>query len=269
MSNRNEDKKRIEGRVLLAARNAGAPIPTGEIPGEEPDFRFATETGALGIEVTELLRPASSNGGIVPAEEESFHNEIVQIAQQQYYATVGVSPARVVTYFANTRGQRQSKREMARRLVEFVKANLHRANPVVSFDGLAVPEGFGAMSITSESGDWWGGECGGVTVSDIQEQLASRISSKNALLPTYRANLPNGAQVWLLLYSATTVSRSMPIPYGIAGWKFPFEFDKVFWFVSLENEVVEIQRAESANASFSAQAGVKVLEGPGGFEPPT
>ena len=105
-------------RRLAAARKAGAPIPTGEIPGEEPDFRFATETGTLGIEVTELLRPASSNGGIVPVEEESFHKEIVQTAQEQYYHGARVAPARVVGYFANARGTRQNKQKMARTLVE-------------------------------------------------------------------------------------------------------------------------------------------------------
>ena len=246
MTVRNGEKKLIEARALAAARRAGAPIPNGEIPGEEPDFRFATATGTLGIEVTELLRPASSNGGIVPVEEERFHKEIIQIAQQQYCQGTGVPPARVVSYFANARGARQIKQKMARALVEFVKANLHLANPVVNFASLKAPEGFGALSITSESGDWWCGECGEVTLSDIREQLTCRLFAKNKLVPKYRANLPLGARVWLLLYSTVTVSRSMPIPYGIDEWKFPFDFDRVFWFTCLENDVVEIQRAKSA-----------------------
>jgi len=37
---KNEEKKEIERRVLDAARKAGAPIPDGEIAGEEPDFRI-------------------------------------------------------------------------------------------------------------------------------------------------------------------------------------------------------------------------------------
>jgi hypothetical protein len=53
-------------------------------------------------------------------------------------------------------------------------------------------------------------------------------------------------RIWLLLYSRVTVSRSIPVPYGIEEWSFPFEFDRVFWFASLENRVVEIRRAESA-----------------------
>lgn len=238
-------KKEVEARALAAARYAGAPIPTGEIAGEEPDFRLHTETGVLGIEVSELLRPASSNRGIVPAEEESFHQEIVMVAQKEYYRAMGTKPARVVVYFANARGKRRNKRDMARSLAEFVKANLHRANPAIALSRFEVPEGFGSMSISSAPGDWWCGECGGVTVSDVREQLASRIRAKNKLVPTYRANLPKGAQVWLLLYTTVAVSRSMPIPHGVEEWKFPFGFDRVFWFTVFENRFVEIHRAES------------------------
>lgn len=50
-------KKIIETRALAAARRAGVPIPAGEIAGEQPDFRFSTDAGTLGVEVTELLRP--------------------------------------------------------------------------------------------------------------------------------------------------------------------------------------------------------------------
>jgi len=82
-----------------------------------------------------------------------------------------------------------------------------------------------------------------ITLEDISKQIASRISAKNALVPKYRANLPKGAAVWLLLYSRPNVSRSVPIPHGIEQWKFPFGFDRVLWFVILGSEVVEIQRA--------------------------
>ena len=78
----NEEKKIIEARALTAARYAGVPIPLREAPGEKPDFRFNTNT--FGVEVSELLRPASSNFGIVPAAEENYHQQIIRIAQQQY-----------------------------------------------------------------------------------------------------------------------------------------------------------------------------------------
>jgi hypothetical protein len=71
-------------------------------------------------------------------------------------------------------------------------------------------------------------------------QLAARISSKDKLVPTYRANLPTGAHVWLLLYSGVTLARSMMIPHGIEEWKFPFRFDRVFWFTALVGQFAEI-----------------------------
>jgi hypothetical protein len=242
----NKEKKEIETRALTAARIAGVPIPVGEIPGEEPDFRFITETGLLGIEVSELVRPASSNAGIVPAAAATYHEQVVRIAQQQYFDAADAKPAKVVLYFASAGGKKRDKREMARVLAEFVKASIHRANPVANFAGLELPEGFGSMSIASEPGDWWCGECGGVTTSDIRETVASSIKAKDQLLPAYKENLGSGARVWLLLYSTVKVSRSMPIPYGVEGWRFHFGFDKVFWFTCLENQFAEIQRAGSA-----------------------
>jgi hypothetical protein len=83
--------------------------------------------------------------------------------------------------------------------------------------------------------------------NDIRPQLAARISSKDKLVPTYRANLPVGARVWLLHYTGVTVARSMMIPHGIEEWKFSFRFDRVFWFTALEGQFAEIQRAEAAN----------------------
>ena len=253
MPRSNEEKKIIEKRALLAARSAGVPIPTGEMPGENPDFRFQTKKGALGIEVSELVRPESSNHGIRPAAEETYHDEVVRTGQELYYKDVGAKPAKVTVYFANARGKRRDKRKMAEALSEFVKANVRRANPVANFDRTGLPEGFGSMSIAAkssdESSDWWCGECGGVTLSDIQEVLVSRISAKNELLPTYRRNLPSGAQVWLLLYSTGAVSRGMPIPHGIEKWQFDFDFDGIFWFSSLENKFVEIQRSDAGHSS--------------------
>jgi hypothetical protein len=238
-----EERKIIETRALVAARNAGVPIPLGEIPAEEPDFRFNSDS--LGIEVSELLKPASSNSGIVPAAEASYRQEITQMAQEQYYAAVDAKPAKIVLFFANARGKKRDKREMARTLSEFVKASVPQPGTIANFAGLELPEGFGSMSIALESGDWVCGEGGSFTVSNIHEALTSRISAKNKLIPTYRKNPAPGSQVWLLLYSTVSVSRGMSIPHGIEEWRFSFDFDRVFWFTCLENQFVEIQRAEA------------------------
>ena len=240
----NEEKKRIEAYMLAGARKAGVPIPTGERAGLEPAPDFVLENGRLGIELTELTRPADHDGGFVPTAEEAFHKELVQLARQQYYGAPDAKPARLVVYFS-ARGQRGCKRQMADSLSEFVRANVHRANPVASFSSLDTPDGIGSMSITSECGDWWSGECGGPTLSQIRAQLARRISKKTVRVKQYRGSLPQGSSVWLLIYSGVAVSRSMPIPHGIEEWAFPFEFDRVFWFDSLEGRMTEIRRTRA------------------------
>lgn len=249
VTNLDAEKKRIETHMLAAARGAGVPIPTGETPDEEPDFRFYDQTPALGIELSEVLRPASSNYGILPVEQESFHREITTKAQQSYYAAPDAKPARASVYFTNTRGEKRDKKVLARALAGFVKANVHRVNPFVSFYRPETPEGFDSIVISAESGDWWCGGGGGYTLEDIRPQLAARISEKDKLVPTYRANLSEDANVWLLLHTGVTVARSMMIPHGIETWKFPFRFDRVFWFTFLERQFVEIQRTESSNAA--------------------
>lgn len=242
------EKKRIETCMLSVARDAGIPIPAGEEPGEEPDFRFIENNPPLGIETSEVLRPASSNYGIVPVEEEAFHRDIIASAQRSYYSDPHARIVHVNVYFTNTRGAKSDKRTMVDALTSFVRANNHKANPAKTFIYDEPPEGFSSITIIAESGrgDWWSGEGGGYQLSDIWPQVEARIRAKDKLVPTYRSNLPTGAQVWLLLYTGVTVARSMMIPYGAEEWTIPFQFDRVFWFTSLEREFIEIQRAHKA-----------------------
>jgi hypothetical protein len=238
------DKKIVEAYMLSAARKAGVPIPVGEVVGERPDFWFTTDFGPLGIELSEVLRPASSNNGIVPIHQEAIHEEIMEAAQLAYYRNAQARPVKVRVYFTDARGKKQDKHAMARALADLVATNAHRANPFVSFERDELPDGFSWVGIDSQMvGDWWSGEVGGYNIlTDTRSQLTERIRSKDKLVPTYRANLGNNARVWLLLYSGVTVARSMMIPPCAQEWKFPFSFDRVFWFASLENKFVEIQR---------------------------
>ncbi len=237
----NAQKKEVERRVLIAARGAGAPIPDGEVASEEPDFRFQTAGGALGVEVSEIMRPASSNHGILPAEAEAFHEGIMRKAEELFRSTSDL-PTQVNVYFSNPRGQRQNREHLAKRLVEAVKRNRPRANPAVVLKGGELPEGFDHILITDEAHEWWCGEAGGIHLSEIYPEIAGKIAAKNTLLPRYRDNLPPGSELWLLLFSRVTVARSVPIPAGIEEWKFRFDFHRVFWFACLENRVVEFQR---------------------------
>jgi hypothetical protein len=244
----NEEHKRIEWWFLNAARSAGVPIPTGEIPGDKPDFRFHPENGALGVELSEVLRPASSNNGILPVAEEALHDDAIKTAQHAYYAIPNAKPVHVSVYFTDTRGEKPNKRKLTRAVTAFVRANADRANPYVTFIGHTAPDGFNSVVIASDPDrcEWWGGEAGGITLADILPQVQERIAAKDKLVPIYRSNLPEGAQVWLLLYTGVKVARSMPIPHGAEEWRVPFRFDRVFWFTALESQFMEIQRADSA-----------------------
>jgi hypothetical protein len=236
------EKKRTERIALEAARKAGVPIPYGEVSGEEPDFRFHTATDTLGIEVSELLRPASSNDGIMPVEAENFHKNVMEEAKRRFQES-SKAPTRVSVYFSKARGKKQDKDLLIKALAECVSANRDRANPVVIVGRSQRPEGFDHVLITAEEGDWWCSEGGGITLSEIRREIGFRVAAKNKLVSDYRKNLPERAQIWLLLFTQMSVSRSMPIPYGIEEWVFPFNFDRVFWFAFLENEFVEIRRA--------------------------
>jgi hypothetical protein len=240
--NRNEEKKALETCALAAARDAGVPIPYSEVPGEEPDFTFNERR--LGIEVREAIRPASSNFGIVPAAEETFHQEILQMAHAKYFALPSAVPVKISVYFANARGVKRDKRQMAHALAEFISTNAEQAARFKGFYAPAVPEGLSFVGIEGEPGDWWTGEGGGVSLSNIWESLDTAISEKNKLVPKYRSNLAPDAPVWLLLYSTVSISRGFPIPHGIENRKFNFDFDRVFWFVSLGARFVEIQKTE-------------------------
>jgi hypothetical protein len=235
------DRKEIEMRVLAAARNAGAPIPLGEVHGDEaPDFRFTTDSGMLGLELAEVLRPAEGNG-FPPVEEEAFHRKVIKLAEQGYYALPNAAPVTFNGYFADSHGSWQDKEEMGRKLAEFVSQNRWRANPVVSFSWDEVPAGFGPMSLWEERRPWTSGECGGINVEQIYAQLETIINAKNELLPVYRANFPDAA-IWLLIWSGFSVSRGVPIPHGLEKRVFAFDFDRVFFFPTLDNKVVELRR---------------------------
>jgi len=242
-------KKEIEQIVLDAARTAGVPIPEDGDEGEEPDFRFHTETGDLGIDVSELFRPASTNHGILPLEQEKFRERILDVARQECEKR-GLPSLRVQVYFTNPKGKRQDWQDLAQSLVDIVVANYGKAQPAWSQSGPALPDDFQHILIVRDDDAWWWSPtAGGISLSQIPLHVASSISAKETKLPAYRKNFPSGAQVWLLLHSGVTIARSVEMPHGLNEWRFPFEFDRVFWFSFLEREFVEIHRAPKMDYS--------------------
>jgi hypothetical protein len=256
-------QKEVERRILEAARRACSLFPLASIEDfEEPDFRIKTGAGGLGVEVTEIVRPKEENA-FRPVETESFHEAVMQSAEEYYRASRAV-PVNVFVYFSDEqRCERQdpegwrrltsdkkpgSKRDkMARSLAEFVKDRyVPGAGPGTFTQNLpfrqTLPTGFDHICISSLTPivHWHSGEHGRMSLLD-HEQLASTISRKNNLVPRYRANMPD-CPIWLLIASGPSVSRGVPIPGSIDEWEFTFDFDKVLLFSGMDNRVFDIAR---------------------------
>lgn len=237
MTSKQEAKKRTELCALNAARAACGSIPLGkDIQREEPDFLITTPNGTLAIETTELLIPGK-NGNFSPVKEEDFHQKLIRKAEALYEKKACAKPVRVSVRFNN--GGWHDMKAMAAALAEFVSSHQQLAAPVKTFyDGF--PALFFSVTIESDrTSSWISNELAGFTVDDVYEQLAFRISEKNKLLSTYRANVPN-TPIWLLIYTTFDVSRSMSMPHGIEQWKQPFGFERVLFYSCLDEAVAEI-----------------------------
>jgi hypothetical protein len=86
----------------------------------------------LGIEVSKVLRPASTDEGILPAEAEAFHQSIMLKAQDTYQETNG--PTQVSVDFSRARGKKRDKHRLIKALVGCVARNCHPGQPWFRFD---------------------------------------------------------------------------------------------------------------------------------------
>jgi hypothetical protein len=237
------EKMERERRAFDAACGAGLPIaPLDVVAGDKPDLRVLTAQGLIGIElseVTPLPRNPTFNSSVAEAAN---HEASVRLAEQIYYKNKNVMQVKVTTYPWDIERTRSLRREMSDELASFVKAHCHEATPTKTFGRVCgIPAGFGVVSIHAGPGSWFAGQSVGVTLGGIYTQLANRIADKDASLSKYRANLPN-TPIWLLLHSCWEVSRSVSMPYGIRDWRYPFGFDRVFFYAASSECVEEIHR---------------------------
>jgi hypothetical protein len=247
LSRNQVNKKAIQKRALVAAGQVSALIPTGEIQDfERPDFRIDTAPGLVGIEVTELMPAPTSDFFSAPLAEKSWHEKLMKAAEQEYSGLPGAVPVGVSAYFWRTESGKYDMRTMARGLANFILTHRAQAKPVVTFSWRAdLPEGFGVITVTEFYEPWHGLETVTLTLDQIHQRLADRISAKNELVTIYRANLPN-APIFLLIFSCMEISRGVPIVQGIEEWTFPFDFDRAFFFAGLDSQVVELRRSQSS-----------------------
>jgi hypothetical protein len=239
--------KATERRALEAACAASPIIPAGKIQDfEKPDFKIEAVSGLIGIEVTELLPPPTSEIFASPLQEKSFHQGVVQLAEQEYNRLPRAVPAGVVVSFWRIEDGKRDMRAMAHALAEFVRSHREQAKPVKIFSRLAdLPEGFAVITIYSTyDRPWHAGEGSNLTSEQIHPLFAKRISEKNARLPTYRANLPDTPMI-LLIYSSAGVTRHVEIVHGMEEWEFAFDFDRVLFFSVLYNRVIEFGKSRT------------------------
>lgn len=243
-------KKEIERRALNVARSVSTLIPDGKTEDfEKPDFKVHTSTGLVGIEVTELMPAARSDGFSSPLDEKSFHQKVMQLAETEYRRMHREVPISVSAGFCRidddvTNERSAVARSMARSLADFVVSHMHLARPVETFSWRReLPKGFAVVTIwTPRDRAWYSHESMSLTLDGIHQRLAERIREKNALVETYRTNVP-GAPIHLLLYSCTEVPKGIPITHGMDDWGFQFDFERVFFLSTLDSAVVEIRRA--------------------------
>jgi hypothetical protein len=237
------DKMKRELRAFAAACEAGLPIkPLDVVAGDKPDLRLLTAQGPVGIELSEITplpRNPTFNSSVAEAAN---HEASVRLAEKIYYKNKNAMQVKVTTYPWDVVRTRNRKREMGDELASFVTAHCDEARPTKTFGRICgIPDGFGVVSIHADFGSWFAGQSVGVTVDGIYAQLANRIAAKDALLSTYRANLPD-TPVWLLLFSCWEVARSVSMPHGIREWTYPFGFDRVFFHAASSQCVEEIHR---------------------------
>jgi hypothetical protein len=234
-------QKDEELRVVEAARRVGLPLPIGQlISREEPDFEIYTESGPLGLEVTEVLPPPQNASFTSSLAVAAMQSNIVRQAENDYRRIPSALPVKVAAYFWNIERKRGEERRMARELVQFVIAHRPASDRVATFTRMnGIPDGFGVVSIVAEDGKWYAGGRNSLTLSGLEAAFAERIAEKNKRVPVYQRNLP-GVPIWLLLYSGAGLPGGIEMFVGIERSPVAFDFDRVFFYSALAGRVMEI-----------------------------
>jgi hypothetical protein len=233
------DKKRGERALIESARRRSNFFPTGELsPFESPDWLI--RDAALGIEVSDLLRPKGHNRFSGP-QLSSFQAEVVERARTLYFSRAIVD-ADVVVFFENEWNQKRDVQSNAASLAEFVRRNMPVDRDSITLQARHMTDWVGGISVIriSRTGTKW--QAGGAADGHAAEyvDVAERIAAKNKLIPEYRRRLP-GWTIWLLLATEIRVLQSVWIPPAIAEWKFAFDFDRVL-LMPWDGDVIELAR---------------------------
>jgi hypothetical protein len=266
-SHSEQRRKENECQILDRARALCPLFPTGNITfSERPDFRIETDTGSVGIEVTQLFR--------LRKEIEAYHRGIVSLAEKKFYELPGALPIFVNAAFLT---DEQCKRENPQGWLRLIDRKTgpkkyKMADSLKDFVGRHVQEGrFGTFTDRETGGQphadtlptsfevihvnnaeipaWCCGESANMLLDGMQlcGELSARITEKNEKLRDYRMNTV-GMPIWLLIYNGLSLSESFWVPPSISDWTFASDFDKVLLFSEEKRRVFELGTYSSATA---------------------
>jgi hypothetical protein len=101
------------------------------------------------------------------------------------------------------------------------------------------PTGVGLISIFGADAPWYGDSIRYRSLDTLKKQFLLRVADKNAKVASYKANLP-GLPIYLLMYSFADFNREFPTFADMDKLQVPFDFDRVFFFSALNQEVIDI-----------------------------
>jgi hypothetical protein len=232
------DKKEKERRIIEEARRRSPIFARGPLSSfESPDWLIVD--AAVGIEVTDLLRPRGSNV-FSGAQLASFQTEVVERARALYYDRTSAD-ADVLVFFRNEWNRKYDVATYAEALAQMVLANRPADQDCITIRGHHVEgwiEGVSVIRIATTGSKWQaGGSADGYVLK--RADLARLIAAKHKLVPQYRTNAP-GFAMWLLIATDIKVLRSVELPREIEEWSFEFGFDKVL-LMPWEGGLIELR----------------------------
>jgi hypothetical protein len=229
-------KKEIERRYMEEARLASPLFPSGPLHDHErPDFLISTDSGVLGIEVTELCReePRAESGRLCKVPDAA------KMAHSRLSGSTGVDVSLVFSRYAS---------EIPFNSLRDSLVNFVRDHEIGSTFNRDLPKGYSHIGIHSPFGDpagRWHAPRAFDVVPAGRALLDSRINEKNQRVPKYRSA---ARTVWLLIVNDTFLGPGEVVVRRdeLAQWTFSFDFDQVLVFQRHpggDGHVIPLQRA--------------------------
>jgi hypothetical protein len=241
--------RKLRERYLLSLFLEIADLPNLEVEdSESPDFVLVYGEKRVGLELTELFRPAVGTG-VPPKAEENLTDRIVKAARRIYDAESD-GFVHVNVYFSESVNIKTLHRDQtARSLCDLVHRlpltqgdHTHWRNDYVdsALDAIAFVT---ALPVPQASMAHWSVSRAGWRATMSQDVVAEAIAAKNHKLPRYRPNLD---EVWLLLAVEGNRPSQFFDPEQIPDiGKLGSAFDRTYFFNSVHHKVRVWTRSEA------------------------